>query len=166
MQITDNNTTQLVADAFKLQHVQGVAFYKNVGSPWGVVKVGDRFKARPLPLGDGHTDKAGTFPTVAAACAAFKLTGYRPKGAPPEVFIAYVQHGAGTAGPYQTEMVPNRYKPLPPGNVAKAGPIATHYELRTAGKWRRLYVSTGTPTHFVRIDRKIVPVTLTTAAKV
>lgn len=102
------------------------------------------------------------FASLEACAQYFAAKGmYLKQGAAPQKsFTAYVQHGSGTQGPFRTERAPVRRKESKPGNPAKAGPIATHYELKTAGRWRRLFVSSGTPSHFVTIDRKRVPVTI------
>lgn len=71
----------------------------------------------------------------------------------------YVQHGkAGEA--MLTERCPARTKPHTETHYGR-GPIKTHWEVYTAGRWRRLMIEsinreTGEQSsrHFVLIDRK------------
>lgn len=76
-------------------------------------------------------------------------------------FTAYVQHGTGTPGPYLTEKAPARYRPVSDPHT-RPGPIRTHWELKTAGRWRRLQLTQGKEVNgaFVVIDRRRVPVQL------
>ena len=76
-------------------------------------------------------------------------------------FSAYVQHGTGSDGPFITERAPTRYRQRPLGKIKK-GPIATHWQIKTAGRWRTLYASSGNPANFVIIDRKRTPVQIVT----
>lgn len=64
----------------------------------------------------------------------------------------YVQHGAEDE-PMLTEKCPARTKPHTAVHVN--GPMRTHWEIYTVGRWRRLFSDNG---HFVRVDRKRVPV--------
>lgn len=76
-------------------------------------------------------------------------------------FTAYIQHGTGTPGPYLTEKAPARYRPVSDPDT-KRGRIRTHWELKTAGRWRRLNLTQGEKGNYayVCIDRRRVPVQL------
>ena len=64
----------------------------------------------------------------------------------------YVQHGTDN-DPMLTEKCPARTKPHSETHVR--GAMKTHWEIYTVGRWRRLFSDNG---HFVRVDRKRVPV--------
>ena len=64
----------------------------------------------------------------------------------------YIQHGAGTAGPFRTESAPARVSWKP--GKSRAGVIRCRFQVRYAGRWRRLYSdtrATGIP-HFIIVD--------------
>ena len=73
----------------------------------------------------------------------------------PTIPQVYIKFGQGT-GPFLTLSVRSRcrYRSMPERNVAKSGPIATHWQLHINGRWRRLYVSSKHPDNFVVVDRK------------
>lgn len=81
-------------------------------------------------------------------------------------FTAYVLHGSGTQGPFQTECAPLRYRPNN-DKATRPGPIHTHWQLKTADKWRRLQLTQGHERNhaFVVIDRKRVTVQLVEGVK-
>lgn len=82
-----------------------------------------------------------------------------PKPPPGPPITAYVQHGSGTAGPFRTEEVKQRYRPYTTINAAKRGPIKSHWQVFTVGRWRNVWVSSGNPDVYVFIDGKKVRVT-------
>lgn len=68
---------------------------------------------------------------------------------------AYLLHGSGTVGPFLTEAVPLRYLPNEGERYAKRGPIASHWQVRFLGKWRRVMISSGSPALFITAPKAI-----------
>lgn len=72
------------------------------------------------------------------------------------IFFAecFVQHGTDSSS-MRTEKCPARTKPHDDGVVRS--PVKTHWEIYTAGRWRRLFRGCG---HFVTVERQRLPVTI------
>lgn len=69
----------------------------------------------------------------------------------------YLQHG-GPDGPFVTESVPFRFKPMLNTVGLQPGPFASHWQVNHGGKWRRIMCASSAPHAYVVIARQRVPV--------
>lgn len=72
-------------------------------------------------------------------------------------FDAYAQHGEA-GEPLRTERLQVRRNEHPPTHYARRGPIATHWEAKLDGRWRRIMVSSGSVPHFIKTKERAVRV--------
>lgn len=70
-------------------------------------------------------------------------------------FDAYLQHGAGAAGPFMTEQVKVRHSPRPNKGLVNP-PFASHWEAKVDGGWRRIWIDGHN--HFIRLHGERVRV--------
>jgi hypothetical protein len=72
-------------------------------------------------------------------------------------FDAYAQHGAA-GEPMRTERLDVRRNEVPQTHYARRGPIASHWEAKLDGRWRRIMISSGSPSHFIKTKERAVGV--------
>lgn len=70
-------------------------------------------------------------------------------------FDAYLQHGAGTAGPFKTEKVEVRYNPRA-SKKSMNPPIASYWEAKVGDCWHRIWINNGQT--FIRLRGEEVKV--------
>lgn len=72
-------------------------------------------------------------------------------------FDAYLDHGAGTpGGRFMTEKVEVRHSPRATARQAVNGPLASNWEARVDGQWRRIWIN-GTR-RFIRLFGETIEV--------
>lgn len=71
-------------------------------------------------------------------------------------FDAYMQYGRGTGGPFMTERIEVRHSPRSEGRKSVNGPLASNWEAKVDGNWRRIWIAGKS--RFIRLHGETIAV--------